>query len=63
MRATTVHTLKSSVAARAAPDTAGGSGASGRPGWVLVSAPSAGGRVIASVVMMSEAMTVRALSV
>jgi len=63
VRATTVHTLKSGVAARAASDTAGGSGASVRPGWVLVSAPSAGGRVIASVVVMSEAMAIRALSV
>ena len=41
MRATTVHTLESSVAARAASDMAGGSGASVLPGWVLVSAPSA----------------------
>jgi len=61
--ATRVHTLKGSLAARVASDTAGGSGASVRPGWVLVSAPSAGGRVIASVFMRSEAMTVQALSV
>jgi len=63
VQATTVHTLKGSMTARAASDTASGGGASVRPGWVLVSAPSAGGRVVASVVMMSEAMTVRALSV
>ena len=46
------------MTARAISDTAGGSGASMGPGWVPVSAPVAGGRVVASVVMMSEAMTV-----
>jgi len=33
------------------------------PSWVWVSAPATGGRIVASVVMVSEAMTVRALNV
>ena len=63
VRATTVHTLKSSVAAGAASDTAGGGRASVQPCWVRVNPPVAGGDVVASVAMMSEAMTVRVLSI
>ena len=51
------------MAARATSDMASGGGASMGPGWVRVSAPATADRVVASVVMMSEAMTVRALSV
>jgi len=62
VRATTVYTLKSSVAGGAASDTTGGGGASVHPSWVWVSPRAAGGEVVASVALMSEAMTVRPLS-
>jgi len=42
---------------------AGGGGAIVHPGWVRVSTLAAEGEVVASVAMMSEAMTVRVLSV
>ena len=58
MQATIVHTLKSSVALGTASDMVGGGGASVRPGWMRVSAAAAGGEVVASVAMMSEAVTV-----
>ena len=60
---TTVHKLKASVAAGAASNIPCSGRASVRPGWVRVSAPVAGGKVVASVAMMCEAMTVEALSV
>ena len=58
MQATTVYTLMGSVAAGAASDRADGRRASVHPSCVQVSALVAGGKVVASVAMMSEAMTV-----
>jgi len=56
--APTVHTLKGYLAAGAASNTADGVRASVCPSWGCERILMAGGKVVASVAMMSEAMTV-----